>query len=125
MMKKIDGLSSRENEVVNLLLLGRSNKQIALALGVSERTIEFHLKNIYIKMQVGSRVELILSLVESTVVPENEKVDNGSQPARIQAAQAWRNLVSLIKKEVAMTMKISFEDVENYLQRQKLFKNHL
>lgn len=117
MMKKIDGLSSRENEVVNLLLLGRSNKQIALALGVSERTIEFHLKNIYIKMQVGSRVELILSLVESTVVPENEKVDNGSQPARIQAAQAWRNLVSLIKKEVAMTMKISFEDVENYLQR--------
>ncbi len=116
-MKKVDGLSSRENEVVNLLLLGRSNKQIALSLGVSERTVEFHLKNIYIKMRVGSRVELILKLVESTVVPENETVDNGSQPARIRAAQAWRNLVSLIKKEVAMTMKISFEDVENYLRR--------
>ena len=55
--------------------------------------------------------------MESTVFPENEKIDNGSQPARIRAAQAWRNLVSLIKKEVAMTMKISFEDVENYLRR--------
>ena len=116
-MKKIDGLSSRENEVVNLLLLGSSNKQIALSLGVSERTVEFHLKNIYAKMRVGSRVELILDLVESTVVFENEKVDNGSQPARMQASEAWRNLVSLIKKEVAMTMKISFEDIENYLRR--------
>jgi DNA-binding CsgD family transcriptional regulator len=117
MMKKIDGLSPRENEVAHLLLEGRSNKQIALSLEVSERTVEFHLKNIYIKMQVGSRVELILKLVESTVVSENEKVDNGDQPARLRAEQSWRNLVSLIKKEVAMTMKISFEDVENYLRR--------
>jgi DNA-binding CsgD family transcriptional regulator len=109
-------LSPREKQVVDLLLLGKSNKQIALALGVSERTIEFHLKNIYIKMQVGSRVELILKLVESTVVFENEKIDNGNQPARMRAAQAWKSLVFLIKKEVAMTLKISIEDLENYLK---------
>ncbi len=121
-------LSPREKQVVDLLLLGKSNKQIALALGVTERTIEFHLKNIYIKMEVTSRVELILKLgkstgdgfypdlLQSTVDFEKTKIDNGNQPAQLRAAQAWKNLVFLIKKEVAMTFKISFEDLENYLR---------
>ncbi|MBL8102419.1 MAG: helix-turn-helix transcriptional regulator [Anaerolineales bacterium] len=119
-------LSPREKQVVDLLLLGKSNKQIALALGVSERTIEFHLKNIYIKMQVASRVELILKLGrqmgeipdlgESTVVFEDEKKDNDSHSAQLRAAESWRNLISLIRKEAVMTIKISFEDLENYLR---------
>ena len=120
-------LSPREKQVVGLLLLGKSNKQIAFALGVSERTVEFHLKNIYIKMQVASRVELILKLgkstgdfsrplVESTVVSDDKNTDNDSQPTRTRAGRSWRNLVSLIRKEAAMTIKISFEDLENYLR---------
>ncbi len=55
-------LSEREQDVVRELLLGKSNKQIAQALGISARTVEFHLKNIYAKSRVGSRVELILRL---------------------------------------------------------------
>ena len=55
-------LSQREREVVNLLLKGKSNKQMALLLSVSESTIEFHLSNIYAKMNVGSRIELVLEL---------------------------------------------------------------
>jgi DNA-binding CsgD family transcriptional regulator len=39
-------LSQREKEVIELLLQGKSNKQIVLALGITESTIEFHLKNI-------------------------------------------------------------------------------
>lgn len=120
-------LSPREKQVVDLLLSGKSNKQIALSLGVSERTVEFHLKNIYIKMQVASRVELILklgrqrgeipdTLGESTVVFEDEKNDNDSHAAQMRAAESWRNLISLIRKEAVMTIKISFEDMENYLR---------
>jgi LuxR family maltose regulon positive regulatory protein len=55
-------LSKREKEVVQLVLQGKSNKQIALALNISVRTVEFHLKNIYAKLQVSSRIELILRL---------------------------------------------------------------
>ena len=55
-------LSQREREVVNLLLKGKSNKQMALLLSISESTIEFHLSNIYAKMHVGSRIELVLEL---------------------------------------------------------------
>jgi len=124
-------LSRREKEVVDQLLLGRSNKQIALGLGISERTVEFHLNNVYSKMQVGSRTELILKLVDSTGVISDEPVEstvdigkenihNGNQTAQTRAAHSLRNLVSLIRKEVAMTIRISFEDLENYLRNHPL-----
>ena len=63
----IDNLqfSSREQETINLLLQGKSNKQIALSLNVSISTVEFHLKNIYRKLQVKSRTEAILRLGKS------------------------------------------------------------
>ena len=89
--------SEREKEVVGLLLQGKSNKQIALALGISESTVEFHLKNIYIKLQVSSRTEAVLKLSEShlresigtAIVDEqgnsivegmDETADNGGKP---------------------------------------------
>jgi DNA-binding CsgD family transcriptional regulator len=68
-MTQINPLSNREKEVVGQLLQGKSNKQIALALGISDRTVEFHLKNVYTKLQVSSRVELILHLRNTTGSP--------------------------------------------------------
>jgi len=58
-------LTEREQDVVKLLLQGKSNKQIALALGISNRTVEFHLSNIYAKLGVRSRSEVILKFTES------------------------------------------------------------
>lgn len=58
-------MSERENEVAKILLQGKSNKQIALALGISTRTVEFHLRNIYTKLGVASRTEAVLKLTES------------------------------------------------------------
>lgn len=124
-------MSRRERDVIVLLLQGRSNKQIALSLGISERTVEFHLNNIYAKAHVASRVELILKLgegkggvfenhVESTVEIESKSNDNGNQVARPRATASLRNTVSLIKQEVAMTIKISFEELDNYLKRHPL-----
>lgn len=76
-MSTIEQLSKREKEVVQLLLQGKSNKQIALALRITVRTVEFHLKNIYGKFQVGSRTELILKLRESTVADQRKSNENG------------------------------------------------
>jgi len=65
-------LSKREGEVVQLLLQGKSNKQIAMALEIAETTVEFHLKNIYTKLQVNSRAEAILKLGKSMrLIAEN------------------------------------------------------
>jgi DNA-binding CsgD family transcriptional regulator len=56
--------SGRESEIIRLLLQGQSNKQIALGLSVSVRTVEFHLSNIYAKLDVTSRTEAAVKLTE-------------------------------------------------------------
>lgn len=66
MMTPFNTLTKRENEVAELLLEGKSNKQIAFALGISESTVEFHLRNIYRKLDVVSRGEAMLTLGKST-----------------------------------------------------------
>ena len=48
-------LTSREREVLRLIALGRTNKAIAAALGLSERTIDRHVSNILDKLDVPSR----------------------------------------------------------------------
>jgi len=58
--------SVREKEIIEFLLQSKSNKQIALALGISESTVEYHLKNVYKKLQVNSRTEAVLQLGKST-----------------------------------------------------------
>lgn len=73
-MAQISQLTNREWEVVKLLLQGKSNKLIASSLGISDRTVEFHLKNIYAKHHVNSRVELILKLGNTTGKVEIEKL---------------------------------------------------
>ena len=51
-------LSQREREVLNELLQGHYNKNIADHLGITPRTVEFHRANIFEKLQVQSAVEL-------------------------------------------------------------------
>ena len=51
-------LSPREREVLDQLVRGQSNKNIADQLGITPRTVEFHRANIFEKMGVSSAVEL-------------------------------------------------------------------
>lgn len=73
-MQQFPRLSNREREVIQFLLEGKSNKLIALDMHVSDRTVEFHLKNIYSKFQVNSRMELVLRLKSETTWIESEKL---------------------------------------------------
>jgi DNA-binding CsgD family transcriptional regulator len=50
------GLTARELEVLRLIAAGRTNKAIAGTLFVSERTIDRHVSNIFLKLRVCSRV---------------------------------------------------------------------
>lgn len=96
-------LSKREQDVVALLLQGKSNKLIAHALGITERTVEFHLKNIYAKHQVNSRMELVLKLRESTVAGAGKGIENsgGSSPWG-WATSTFNESVSRFGKELYM-----------------------
>lgn len=57
--KRHNDLTQRENEVLDLLSKGKSYASIADALCLSVNTIKTHVKNIYEKLQVTSREELI------------------------------------------------------------------
>jgi DNA-binding CsgD family transcriptional regulator len=52
-------LSPRETEVLRLLAAGRSNKEIAATLGMSVRTAERHIANLYMKIDAAGRAEAI------------------------------------------------------------------
>ena len=52
------GLTPREAEIVNLVIAGRPNKEIAKACAISLRTVETHLRNVFRKCDVRSRTEL-------------------------------------------------------------------
>jgi len=51
-------LTEREQTIAELVASGRSNKQVAAALFLSQKTIEHHLSRIYAKLGVRSRTEL-------------------------------------------------------------------
>ena len=53
------GLSAREREVLDLLLLGRSQDEIGLVLGISARTAKFHQANLLRKLGAESRLDLV------------------------------------------------------------------
>ena len=54
------GLSNRESEVAELTTKGLSNKEISDRLFITEKTVRFHLTNIYKKLDVKSRAQLIV-----------------------------------------------------------------
>ncbi len=57
-------LTGREQQVLQLLAAGRANKQIALALGISEHTVKFHIASIYNKLGVSNRAEAVRAAVK-------------------------------------------------------------
>lgn len=75
------GLSNREAEVAELVSKGLSNKEVANQLFVTEKTVKFHLTNIYKKMNVKSRAQLIVWCLPHLGFVETENREN---PVQIQ-----------------------------------------
>lgn len=61
----LEELTVREKEVLQHILSGKSNREIAQALFISESTVKTHARNISSKYDVGSRAELISTLLKN------------------------------------------------------------
>jgi LuxR family maltose regulon positive regulatory protein len=61
-------LTDREREMLVLLANGISNKDMANRLFVSDNTVKFHLKNIYAKLSVASRVQAITAARQNGII---------------------------------------------------------
>ena len=72
------GLSNREVEVAELVSKGLANKEVADQLFVTEKTVKFHLTNIYKKMSIKSRSQLIVWCLPHLRIQEEEEAKNES-----------------------------------------------
>jgi len=92
------GLSHREAEVAELVSRGLSNKEVANQLFVTEKTVKFHLTNIYKKMNVKSRAQLIVwCLPHLGFVEKEEKpvVDNNANTINLASQNSTMGTTSL------------------------------
>jgi DNA-binding NarL/FixJ family response regulator len=57
-------LSPREREVLSLMVHGRSNREIATALGITEATVKCHVSVILARLEVNDRTQAVLAALQ-------------------------------------------------------------
>jgi two-component system response regulator DegU len=63
-----NSLTPREVEVLKGVVAGKTNQEIGLSLGISEKTVEKHLESVYNKLGVASRVEAAVHAVREKLI---------------------------------------------------------
>lgn len=76
----LDTLTERERQVLDLVALGKSNKVIAKLLDISPNTIKLHVRHIFAKLDLGSRVEAAVFAFEHRSASTNG-VPEGAEPS--------------------------------------------
>ncbi|OQW33145.1 MAG: hypothetical protein A4E19_07345 [Nitrospira sp. SG-bin1] len=61
---RVKGLSPRELMVLEWMKQGKTNWEISRIIGVSERTVRFHVESIFMKLDVGSRTQAVACAIE-------------------------------------------------------------
>lgn len=62
------GLTSRELEIISVIVAGYANKEIAQKLSISEQTVKNHLRNVFNKLGVSNRLELGIFAINHQLV---------------------------------------------------------
>jgi DNA-binding CsgD family transcriptional regulator len=73
----IDELTPQELQIAMLLAGGRTTRETAAALFLSPKTIEYHLRHVYLKLGIHSREELARALAASSPMPEAADLEAG------------------------------------------------
>jgi Response regulator containing a CheY-like receiver domain and an HTH DNA-binding domain len=63
-----DPITERERDVLRLAARGLTNKQIGAELGISDRTVQNHLANVYAKLGVASRTEAVTEALQRELI---------------------------------------------------------
>lgn len=73
-MTSISELTPREFEILLQLLSGKTNRAIAMEMYISEKTVEFHLNNIYSKTGLRTRVMVSVWAIQQGVDEETREI---------------------------------------------------
>jgi two-component system response regulator FixJ len=69
-MERLESLTAREREVLELLVFGHQNKMIAHRLEISPRTVEIHRARVMEKMKARSLPELVRTAMQAGIAPQ-------------------------------------------------------
>ncbi|MCM1387205.1 MAG: response regulator transcription factor [Bacillus sp. (in: Bacteria)] len=66
--EKVESLTKREKEILIQVVSGMSNKEVALNLDISERTVKNHISNIFKKIEVSDRTQAAVFAIKNNIV---------------------------------------------------------
>lgn len=91
-------LSERQQQVLRLLSLGKSNKEIAFALGITEGTVKQHLFTLYKKLGATNRAKAVLAAAAQLGAPPGNATDNGTswRPPQPSGQYVWRMVSAVV-----------------------------
>jgi DNA-binding CsgD family transcriptional regulator len=64
-------LTNRENELLDLIAGGLTNREISDCLSISESTVENHIHHIYEKLEISNRAQAVAYFFRSKTIPQN------------------------------------------------------
>ncbi len=73
-MASLLDLTSREKEILQSVLAGRTNKAIAAEFRITEKTVEFHLDRIYTKIGMRTRVMVGIWAIQQGIEAETREI---------------------------------------------------
>jgi len=73
-MAHLLNLTSHEIEILQLVLTGKTNKTIAIELCIHEKTVEFHLDNIYTKIGARTRMKVGIWAIRHGMQKRNQEI---------------------------------------------------
>jgi DNA-binding CsgD family transcriptional regulator len=85
-------LSPRQREILDLVAEGRTSKEIAVALGISESTVNWHLANVFERLGAASRAEAVALAIRSNGA---DRPPARMPSARASARPAWPRLLAI------------------------------
>jgi|GEM_PF-1402996 DNA-binding NarL/FixJ family response regulator len=77
----LPGLTTREQQILDLIAEGLTNKQISCHISISESTVENHIHNIYGKLRISNRAQAVAYAFQSRMVLQNDGMKNEGNPS--------------------------------------------
>ena len=74
-------LTDRENQILELIAHGLSNREISFVLSICESTVENHTHHIYSKLGISNRVQAVVYAFRVKYIPINDIRENRGNPS--------------------------------------------
>lgn len=77
----LPGLTAREQQILNLVAEGLTNRQISSTLSVSESTVENHMHHIFVKLGISNRAQAVAHAFQMRITLSSKMFENGGNPS--------------------------------------------